>query len=258
MGQDKALIMRPDGTRQIDWLVKLARLAEGEVFLSMREPGVPPALLPAIFDLHPGAGPLAGLSAFHGWRPGEAVMVLSCDLFLLDEETVGCLLAKRDPSRLATCFANRIDGHPEPLCTIYEASALPQAEGWLERGKFGARRFLRSLDPLVLELPHPAALDNANTPLELAECFSKLSHGVREKPVEIFWDESWKSVTTLANTVGGLFEEISFRYRLRTVGQVYPWRNREICGWDTGIADLDQIAFPGLTGGRIPPLLPPP
>ena len=249
MGQDKALIVRPDGMRQIDWLVKLARLAGDEVFLSMREPGVPPALLPAIFDLHPGAGPLAGLAAFHGWHPGEAVLVLSCDLFLLDRETVYHLLAKRDPSRLATCYANRIDGDPEPLCTIYEAAALPRAGEWLERGESGARRFLRSLDPLLLELPHPAALDSANTPLELAECFSKLARGVREKSVEILWDDSWKRVSTLANTVGGLFEEISFRYRLRPAARVHPSRNRETCGWETEIADLDQIAFPGLTGG---------
>lgn len=258
MGQDKALIARPDGTRQIDWLVKLARLAEGEVFLSMREPAAPAALLPAIFDLHPGAGPLAALAAFHGWRPEEPVMVLSCDLFLLEEDTVRHLLTMRDPSRLATCFANRLDGNPEPLCTIYEAAALPRAADWLDRGERNARHFLRELDPRVLELPHPVALDNVNTPRDLAECFSKLTHGVREKTVRVHWDASWTSVSTLANTVGGLFEELSFRHRLRQVGEIRPWRNREICEWGTGIADLDEIAFPGLTGSEIPPLLPPP
>ena len=41
MGRDKATIERPDGTRQVDWLVRLAKLAGGEVFLSMRDASSP-------------------------------------------------------------------------------------------------------------------------------------------------------------------------------------------------------------------------
>ena len=252
MGHDKATIARPDGLRQIDWLVDLARIAGGEVILSMRDDSTPPVDLPVVIDVHREAGPLAALAAFHQRHPEEAAMVLSCDLFLLDEETLTHLLAGRDQTRPATCFANRLDGAPEPLCAIYEPAALSKAAGWLARGERGARRLLHSLAPRVLDLPHPAALDSANTPHELAECFSKLQHGVTGKTVTVGYEGSIKesrgtgseSVVTLANTIGGLYEELRFRFRLsRLMEQVDSSRNGVACETADKIAEGDQIAF---------------
>lgn len=247
MGRDKALIERPDGRRQIDWLVEIARPAGGEVVLSMREDSAPPLALPVIIDSSPEAGPLAALAAFHAHRPGEAALVLSCDLFLLDAETIRHLLAGRDPARLATCFSNRLDGLPEPLCAIYEAAALARAGAWLEGGGRGARPFLRTLDPLTLDLPQPAALDNVNTPAELAESFSKLRRGVAGKTVTASYPGSagMVAVTTLANTLGGLFGELRFRHRLPPLqDELKPLKNGNPCGWETELAEGDEIEFP--------------
>ncbi len=246
MGRDKSLIERPGGRRQIDRMVELARLAGGEVLLSLREPAAPPVDLPVVTDLHPGGGPLAALAAFHARFPHETALVLSCDLFLLDEETVRHLLAAHRPDRQATCFANRLDGLPEPLCAIYEPAALAGVAAWLARGERGARHFLRSLDPLVLDLPRPAALDNANTPRELAECFSKLRHGVKGKTVRILTGETAaESIFTLANTLGGLHEEIRFLRRLPPIDSgLPPLRNGSPAEWQDEITDGDEIGFP--------------
>ena len=246
MGRDKALIERPDGRRQIDWLVELARPAGGEVVLSMREHSPPPLALPVIVDSHREAGPLAALASFYAHRPGEAALVLSCDLFLLDAETVRHLLAGRDPARLATCFSNRLDGLPEPLCAIYEAAALARAGAWLEEGGRGARAFLRALHPLTLDLPHPVALDSVNTPEELAESFSKLRRGVAEKTVAASYPGSpgVTPIVTLANTVAGLFEELRFRHRLPSLQKgLEPLKNGYPCGWETELAEGDRIEF---------------
>src|SRR5690606_38465176 len=99
--------------------------------------------LPVLHDAEPGAGPLAALAALEK----GPVLVLGCDLFLLDEATLRHLLDRRDPARAATCYANRIDGRPEPLCAIYESAGLARAKEALAAGERCARHFLESLDP---------------------------------------------------------------------------------------------------------------
>jgi len=259
MGRDKATIERPDGVSQIDWLARLATLTGGEVFLSMRDDSAPPVDLPVVTDAVAGGGPLAALAAIHARKPDGPVLAISCDLFLLDEVTLAHLLSHRDPARGATCFANRIDSRPEPLCTIYEASGISQVAGALERKEYCARHFLESLDPRVLPLPHPAALDNANTPQELAECFAKLKHGVTPKTLSVLYfaklrearglDE--EKVETLACTRAGLYEELRFRHRLPLeIGSLRAARNGDFCEWDELISEGDEIVFiPPVAGG---------
>lgn len=245
MGQDKALITRPDGRRQIDHLAAITRAAGLEPLLSMRDDGSPPPLdLPVIRDRHPGAGPLAALDAFHHIRPGEPVLLLGGDLFLLDEATLRFLLEQRDPSRAATAFANRLDGKPEPLCAIFEPSAIPQASDWLARGEPRARHFLRSLDPKLLALPHSAALDNINTPLDLVEAFAKLQHGVVPKTVHIDHPAFTGSFGTLACTIGGVFSELCFLQHLDTATAGFqPILDGQPVPWDRAIPPGSRIAF---------------
>jgi molybdenum cofactor guanylyltransferase len=247
MGRDKALITRPDGLRQIDHLAAITRAAGLDPILSMRDDGSPPPLdLPVIRDRHPGAGPLAALDAFHHSYPGEPVLLLGGDHFLLDEATLRVLLDQRDPSRAATAFANRLDGKPEPLCTIYEPSAIPLASEWLARGESRARHFLRSLDPKVLDLPHPAALDNINTPTDLDEAFAKLRQGVSEKTVVVFHSQPrfCGPLRTLACTLGGLFEEVRFQHRLPgSLDDYHPSCQELRVAWTSAVVECERYAF---------------
>lgn len=271
MGCDKLLLTRPDGSRQIDWLAGLAKATGCEVMLSRRDTTPPPVDLPVIADLHPGGGPLAALAAAHAARPDQPVLMLGGDLFLLDAATLNHLLDHRDPSRRATAFANRVDGRPEPHCTIYETSGSSLAAGWLARGDFHARHFLESLEPRVLDLPHPAALDGANTPHELAECFAKLGRGVRPKTVSVRYsgplhearERDEEPVETLACTVAGLYGELRFRHRLPLeVEQLDTTLNGIPCDWDQLFSDGDAITFlprhtpppiPGIASSRSAP-----
>lgn len=257
MGCDKLLLTRPDGIRQIDWLAGLAKATGCEVMLSRRDDSSPPVDLPVIADLHPGGGPLAALAAAHAARPDQPVLMLGGDLFLLDAATLKHLLDHRDPARRATAFANRIDGRPEPHCAIYEVSGSSLAAGWLARGDFHARHFLESLEPRVLDLPQPAALDGANTPHELAECFAKLERGVRLKTVIVRYSRSLhevlgqeeEQIETLACTVAGLYEELRFRNRLdiRT-DDLQANRDGRPLAWDEILVGDEVIDFT-LKGG---------
>lgn len=252
MGCDKLLLTRPDGIRQIDWLAGLTKATGCEVMLSRRDDSSPPVDLPVIADLYPGGGPLAALAAAHAARPDQPVLMLGGDLFLLDATTLQHLLDHRDPARRATAFANRLDGRPEPHCTIYETSGSSLAAGWLARGDFHARHFLESLEPRALDLPHPAALDGANTPHELAECFAKLERGVGLKTVIVRYSGSLREIRgqeeepieTLACTVAGLYEELRFRHRLGLgTEDVEATRDGQSLAWDEILAGDEVINF---------------
>lgn len=257
MGRDKALIERPDGTRQIDHIVALAKSVSGNVFLSARDSDARDTGLPVIADLEPGAGPLGALASASTAYPGTW-LVLGCDLFLLDESTLRFLIDHHDPANGATAFLNRIDLRPEPLCAIYEASSICQAAEFSEQTRC-ARKFLESLQPTLLELPHPAALDNANTPLELAEAFQKLTHGVESKAVQLLYFAalrearglSSEAVETLACNAAGLYEELRFRHHLPlSTDHLRVAKNGEFAGWDSAVNSGDEFVFiPPVAGG---------
>jgi molybdopterin-guanine dinucleotide biosynthesis protein A/molybdopterin converting factor small subunit len=258
MGRNKALIERPDGIRQIDHIVSLAQTVSSRVFLSSRDSGDHGTGLPVIPDLNPGTGPVGALaSAAASGHPGPW-LVIGCDLFLLDAATLQFLLAAHDPSRPATAFCNRIDSRPEPLCTIYGESGIQAASSY-PTGNRCARKFLESLQPQLLDLPPPAALDNANTPAELAEVFQKLTRGVTAKSVSILYfaalreqrGVSSEAVETLACTAAGLYEELSFRHRLKlSLADLRVARNGEFAEWDATVANGDEFVFiPPVAGG---------
>lgn len=257
MGRDKALIERPDGTRQIDHIVALAKGVSENVFLSARDEDSRGTDLPVIADLEPGAGPLGALASASSLHPGPW-LVIGCDLFLIDELTLRFLIDHHDPANGATAFRNRIDGRPEPLCAIYESSSISKAAAFAEDNRC-ARKFLESLQPALLDLPQPAALDNANTPLELAEAFQKLTRGVESKSVQLLYFAalrearglSSETVETLACTAAGLYEELRFRHRLPlSTDHLRVARNGEFVGWDSAVTTADEFVFiPPVAGG---------
>ena len=259
MGRNKALIVRPDGTRQIDYLVDLVRQLVPDVLLSTNEPSIAPDGLPILPDLNPGDGPLGALASFHAAHPDESVLAVSCDLFLLDLGTLRFLLQNHDPSRGATCFANRLDGKVEPLCSIYEPSVLADISTFVASREFCARRFLASRQPRLLELPNPVALDNANTPQDLDEAFAKLKYGVSRKSIRVLHfaklreerglDE--ETLTTLAATPAGAYEELRYLHRLSLhIENLRCALNGDFCDWNTPLKDGDELVFiPPVAGG---------
>ncbi len=123
---------------------------------------------PQIVDGGLGTGPIAGIIAAQALHPDAAWLVLACDLPLLDEQTLDQLLAGRDARRLATAFRSVSDGLPEPLCAIYEPASRAPLLRHVATGLNCPRKFLIANDPALLDAVHPHALDNANTPQDLA------------------------------------------------------------------------------------------
>ncbi len=259
MGRNKALIERPDGTRQLDHIIALARSISDDIIVSTNDPSIVPASIPHLPDLNPGDGPLGALTAFHAAHPGEPVMLIGCDLFLLDEITLRELIDLRDTTAMATCYANRIDHHPEPLCTIYESPALAKIREKLDANDRCARHFLESLSPHILKLSHPAAIDNANTPADLDEAFAKITDGVSVRKLRVLYFAklrearglSEEEIETLSLTAAGLYEELRFKHRLPLKLEALRCaRNGEFCDWSARLHPGDEIVFiPPVAGG---------
>jgi molybdopterin-guanine dinucleotide biosynthesis protein A len=259
MGRNKALINRPDGTRQLDFLVRLATAISDEVIISTNEPELVPTDLAHLPDQRPGDGPLGALASFHARHPDETVLLLGCDHFLLDGATLQQLIDSSDPNSAATTFQNRIDDRPEPLCTIYQPAALSRVHKTIEAGEFCARHFLEGLSPRLVKPKNPVALDNANTPAELDEAFAKLTEGVSAKAVTLLYfaklresrglDE--ETYTTMACTAAGLYEELRFKHRFPLkIDALRCARNGDFCEWSERIKDGDEIVFiPPVAGG---------
>jgi len=113
-------------------------------------------------------GPMAGIIAAQAAHPDAAWLVVACDLPLLDSTTLAELLAGRDKGRLATAFRSASDGLPEPLCAVYEPASREAILRFVATGVSCPRKFLIRHDVALLAPASPRALDNANTPEELA------------------------------------------------------------------------------------------
>jgi molybdopterin-guanine dinucleotide biosynthesis protein A len=126
------------------------------------------ARFPQVVDGGIGEGPIAGIVAAQGQEPAAAWLVLACDLPFLDGATLDQLIADRDPARQATAFRSVHGGLPEPLCAIYEPKSRQSILSYVATGGSCPRKFLLSQDTLLLDPLNAQALDNANTPQDLA------------------------------------------------------------------------------------------
>jgi molybdopterin-guanine dinucleotide biosynthesis protein A len=119
-------------------------------------------------DLIPDRGPLGGLHAalHHAHAAGmDGVLILACDLPLVDEAIVAALAGRDDvavaPSRDG---AGGRDGI-EPLCAVYALDVLPAVERRIECDDLSLHALFREVDGRIVELGAGAFI-NVNTPAD--------------------------------------------------------------------------------------------
>lgn len=177
MQHDKALIDY-HGEPQLRWTYRLLASLLPRVFVSVRAGQHDEPVrreLPQIVDSVENAGPAAGILSAQMLYPDVAWLVVACDLPKLDAATLRHLLQARDPRREATAFISSHDGLPEPLCTLWEPSSHAGLLARVQAGHSCPRKALIQGDTRLLQ-PHAAdALDNINTPEELATVRALLS-----------------------------------------------------------------------------------
>ncbi len=120
-------------------------------------------------------GRLQASSRHSDRRPPRPGWCVACDLPFLDAATLDQLIAERDPARHATAFRSVHDGLPEPLCAIYEPGSREPILHYVEAGGSCPRKFLLTHDTQLLDPLNVLALDNANTPQDLAAVLAALA-----------------------------------------------------------------------------------
>lgn len=158
------------------------RLLGQRVVDALREAGLDPVVavggtagsalgIPTVADRHPGAGPLAALATVLSWAKTGLVVVVPCDLPLLEAAHINALVAGASEERAAIAM---LDGMAQPSVGCWPARFAPALQRAFGRGE---RAWQAAMDagPYVL-VPLPAvALADADTPGRLAELLA--DHG---------------------------------------------------------------------------------
>jgi molybdenum cofactor guanylyltransferase len=107
-------------------------------------------------------GPLAGILSGLRQARGEQLLVLPCDMPLIDQPLLEQLLCQADPDR-PVFF--RTGEQPQPLPCLIPRGLLPALEyAWLQ-GERSPLRWLRTMDAICLDLAaDEPRLTSANTP----------------------------------------------------------------------------------------------
>lgn len=170
MGRDKALLVR-DGQSQLEYSAALLAGVVDRVFVSVRreQQGEPEReRFATIVDRYDDIGPVAGILTAMDEHADTDWLVVACDLPNIDAGTLTYLLKNRSSEKPFTAFRSSHDGLPEPLCAIYRAGSDTIIRKFVADGKVCPRRILIRSDTMLLEQPNPGALDNINTPDDLA------------------------------------------------------------------------------------------
>jgi len=170
MGHDKALLVR-EGETQLGRAVRVLESRLERVFVSVRQAQASDperARFEQIPDEYEDLGPVAGILSAMRRHPQVSWLVVACDLPNIDEATVAHLVANRSVEQPFTAYRSSHDGLPEPLCAIYEPESKVLIENFVADGLICPRKMLIRSDTHLLTQPDPAALDNVNTPEDLA------------------------------------------------------------------------------------------
>lgn len=261
MKRDKAALAY-HGATQLERAWELLTPWTAERFVSVRADQSADALrarYPQIHDALPDAGPAAGILAALESRPGAAWLVLACDLPFLGRDTLTHLVARRDPTRVATAFRSAHDGLPEPLCAIWEPTSRAPFAAEVAAGRHCPRKFLIGADTAMLEPLDPAALDNVNATQEYWSTMDRLAPGsgslrIRVQYFALLREQAGRgeeALETQARTPRDLYEELRARHPFTLPPELLRVAiNTEFGDWAQPLADGDAVVFiPPVAGG---------
>ncbi len=118
--------------------------------------------LPTVPDRQPGAGPLAGLATALRWAKTGLVLVVPCDLPLLDPQDLASLAAAANAETAAIAD----DGQPQPSIGCWPASFGPRIQALVDEGGRAWRLALESGPWIGVDIS-PMSMIDADTPAEL-------------------------------------------------------------------------------------------
>lgn len=192
MGQNKALLKIGD-TTAIERIVKLMKGLFPSLILSANQPEEYEFLgLETVGDIYANTGPLAGIHAGLKASKTEKNFVISCDMQLMNEETIKYLIEYQTNKKITIANA---DGFFQQLAGVYHKSVLSDIERILKESaeeesraadqkKRGCKvfRLVQELDAEIIEaetqIPGyiPGTFFNMNKPEEYREIVERVEN----------------------------------------------------------------------------------
>ncbi len=169
MGEDKGLI-NYNGNKQVDFLYNLLSPFVNKVFVSVNSSQ---AVLPEyskfnlIKDKVPEIGPVGGIISTFMNNHNNALLVVACDLPLINENMIKTLVQNRKFLKFGTFFSSEYNF--EPLFGIYEPKSFPFLLKSLQNSRFGIKNNLEGLDLNIIENHFTDKFKNVNTQTEKEE-----------------------------------------------------------------------------------------
>ncbi len=170
MGHDKALLDR-EGQSQLHYVFSLLQEVTEQTFVATRVDQADDAerkRYPNIVDRYDDMGPVAGILSALESHSQVDWLVIACDLPNLDRQTLDFLIENCSSDKPFTAYRSSYDGLPEPLCAIYRSGSDVTIRAFVDDGIVCPRKILIRSDSELLNQPNPNALDNVNTPDDLA------------------------------------------------------------------------------------------
>jgi molybdenum cofactor guanylyltransferase len=159
LGRNKALLPL-HGKTLIEKVIDEARCCTGAVTIITNSPDEYAHLgYPCRGDIVPGGGPLSGIHAALTHCGTEYVLVVSCDIPLVNRELFESLIAAL-PGHDIVMFKHK---HFEPLCALYRRTCIPALEDLLAHGEHRIIDLFPSLQVKVLRIASADVFKNINT-----------------------------------------------------------------------------------------------
>jgi molybdopterin-guanine dinucleotide biosynthesis protein A len=261
MKRDKAALAY-HGATQLERAWALLEPWTKQRFISVRADQPDDALrarFPQIRDTLAAGGPAAGILAAQAAHPDAAWLVLACDLPFLGRETLAQLVARRDPTRVATAYRSAHDGLPEPLCAIWEPASHAMLAAAVASGRGCPRKFLIGAGPALLDPVDPVALDNVNAAQEYWSAMDALKFADSPSRIRVQYfallreqaGRSEETVETRARTPREFYDELRVRHPFSLPPELLRVAvNAEFGDWEQPLADGDAVVFiPPVAGG---------
>ncbi|MFB2876488.1 molybdenum cofactor guanylyltransferase [Floridanema aerugineum] len=173
MGEDKALIPW-DGIPLLTRVSQVATQCCEQVYIltpwAEKYQKIVPEKCQFITETHPGQGPLLGLAEGLEKISSEWVLLLGCDLPLLQSKILQNWMENltQIPDEILAVVPHQ-QARWEPLCAFYRRSALPNLQEFIQQGGNSFQKWLAQTKVATIPVSQACQemLWNCNTPIDL-------------------------------------------------------------------------------------------
>lgn len=167
MGRDKALLTR-NGCPLAKWIGDAVAQSAGTATLVGAPERYSGLGFPAIPDLFPGEGPLAGILTALRHSSAEWNLIVACDMPQIGAELLFRLLDAARRSGPDALLPVTAEGRPQPLCAVYRRTCLAPFETAFSEGTRKVTGALAAVRCLRLPIEEVSQFQNVNTPEDWA------------------------------------------------------------------------------------------